>query len=109
MGEPFSNFPNAFTGSTSIDYSNLIPRQLLNLGLSGIDLRRSMTVDSGHDGTFLHFFASELSSFLGRNASCCDSKQLFPRLAGVALHGETGGKFEIARLPKFSIFLTNVI
>ena len=33
MGEPFSNFPNAFTVSTSIDYSNLIPRQLLNLGL----------------------------------------------------------------------------
>ena len=32
MGEPFSNFPNAFTGSTSMDYSNLISRQLLNLG-----------------------------------------------------------------------------
>ena len=47
-------------------------------------------VASGHDSTFLHFFASELSSFLGRNASCCDFKQLIPRLAGVALHGGTG-------------------
>ena len=34
MGEPFSSFPNDFTGSTSMDYSNLISRQLLNLGLS---------------------------------------------------------------------------
>ena len=31
-----------------------------------------------------------VSSLLGRNASCCDFKQLFPRLAGVALHGGTG-------------------
>ena len=31
-----------------------------------------------------------LSSFLGRNASCCDFKQLFPGLAGVALHCGTG-------------------
>ena len=31
-----------------------------------------------------------VSSLLGRNASRCDFKQLFPRLAGVALHGETG-------------------
>ena len=31
-----------------------------------------------------------VSSLLGRNASCCDSKQLFPRLASVALHGGTG-------------------
>ena len=31
-----------------------------------------------------------VSSLLGRNASCCDSKQLFQRLAGVALHGGTG-------------------
>ena len=30
-----------------------------------------------------------VSSILGRNASCCDFKQLFPRLAGVALHGGT--------------------
>ena len=30
-----------------------------------------------------------VSSLLGRNASCCDFKQLFPRLAIVALHGET--------------------
>ena len=50
-----------------------------------------MTVASGHDSTFLDFFASELSSSLGRNASCCDFKQLFPQLAGVALHGGTGG------------------
>ena len=50
-----------------------------------------VTVAFGHDRTFLHFFASELSSFLGRNASCCDFKQLFPRLAGVALQGGTGG------------------
>ena len=49
-----------------------------------------VTVASGHDSTFLHFFASELSSFLGRNASCCDFKRLFPPLAGVALHGGTG-------------------
>ena len=34
MGEPFSNFPNAFTDSTSIDYLNLISRQLLNLGVT---------------------------------------------------------------------------
>ena len=32
----------------------------------------------------------KVSSFLGRNASCCDFKQLFPGLAGVALHGGTG-------------------
>ena len=31
--------------------------------------------------------------FFGRNASCCDFKQLFPRLAGDALHGETGEQF----------------
>ena len=30
-----------------------------------------------------------VSSFLGRNASYCDFKQLFPRLAGVALLGGT--------------------
>ena len=49
-----------------------------------------VTVASGHDSTFLHFVALELSSFLGRNASCCDFKQLFLRLAGVALRGGTG-------------------
>ena len=49
-----------------------------------------VTVASGHDSTLLHFFASELSSFPGRNTSCCDFKQLFPRLAGVALHYGTG-------------------
>ena len=31
-----------------------------------------------------------VSSLLGRNASCGDFTQLFPRLAGVALHGGTG-------------------
>ena len=31
-----------------------------------------------------------VSSLLGRNVSCCDFKQLFPRLACVALHGGTG-------------------
>ena len=31
-----------------------------------------------------------VSSLLGRNASCRDFKQLFPRLAGVAFHGGTG-------------------
>ena len=50
-----------------------------------------MTVTSSHDNTILHFFASELSSFLGRNASRFDFKQLFPRLAGVALDSGTGG------------------
>ena len=54
-----------------------------------------VTVASGHDSTFLHFFASELSSFLGRNASCCDSKQLFPRLAGDTLHGGTGAAYSV--------------
>ena len=49
-----------------------------------------MTVASGHDSTFLHFFASELLLFFGRNASCRDLKQLFPRLVGVAFHGGTG-------------------
>ena len=49
-----------------------------------------VTVASGHDSTFLHFFASELSSFLGRNASYCDFIQLFRWLAGVALHGGAG-------------------
>ena len=40
MGEPFSNFPNAFTDSTSIDYLNLISRQLLNLGLTKVPIPR---------------------------------------------------------------------
>ena len=31
-----------------------------------------------------------VSSLLGRNASCCDFKQLFPGLAGVAPHCGTG-------------------
>ena len=48
-----------------------------------------MTVISGHDSTFFHFFAPELASFPGHNASCCDFKQLFPRIAGVALHVRT--------------------
>ena len=33
-----------------------------------------------------------VSPLLGRNASCCDFKQLFPRLAGVALHCGTGAE-----------------
>ena len=37
-----------------------------------------------------------VSSFLGRNASCCDFKQLFPRLAGVAPHCGTGGSQALA-------------
>ena len=49
-----------------------------------------MTLASGHDSTHLHFFASELASFPGRNTSCCDFKQLFLRLLGVALHVGTG-------------------
>ena len=39
-----------------------------------------------------------VSSLLGRNASCCDFKQLFPRLAGVALHGGTGAKKKQAKI-----------
>ena len=34
-----------------------------------------------------------VSSFLGCNASCCDFKQLFPGLAGVAPHCGTGDIF----------------
>ena len=33
-----------------------------------------------------------VSPLLGRNVSCCDFKQLFPRLAGAALHGGTGDR-----------------
>ena len=39
-----------------------------------------------------------VSSLLGHNASCCDFKQLFPRLACVALHGGTGASC----VPRFS-------
>ena len=36
-----------------------------------------------------------VSPLLGRNASFYDFKQLFPRLAGVAPHGETGGAISL--------------
>ena len=48
-----------------------MPVLLWNLYLASF-FEDQVTVASGHDSTFLHFFASELSSFLGRNASCCD-------------------------------------
>ena len=62
---------------------------LWNLYLASF-FESQVAVASGHDCTFLHFFASELSSFLGRNASCRDFKRLFPRHAGVTLHGGRG-------------------
>ena len=50
-----------------------------------------VTVVSDHNSSiFLHFFALELSSFSGQNVSCCDFKQLYQRLAGVAVQIETG-------------------
>ena len=47
-----------------------------------------------------HLFSSKpvarprmrMSSLLGRNASCCDFEQLFPKLAGVAILCGTGGQ-----------------
>ena len=64
-------------------------RLIWNLRLASF-FEGQVTVASGHDSTFLHFFESELSSFLGHNASCCDFNQLCPRLADVALQVETG-------------------
>ena len=45
-----------------------------------------------------------VSSLLGRNASCCDFKQLFPRLAGVALLGGTGdARFVYLRAKQYRV------
>ena len=117
MGEPFSNFPNAFTDSTSIDYLNLISRQLLNLGSAKSHhqvgepfLNCPDTVIGPTSTTYSSPVSTQLLN-LGRrflaaanhaailiNSSnvfqvlhfTVERGQLFPRLAGVALYGGTG-------------------